>query len=263
MADTAPNAVWPPPPNEADHPHDGPFGDGPATVGSGSRADGPSSYSASVPDGLCRKATMLRHPRVHVLAFAAIPTAGAAGSGITGAERLVPRPIYAKWADAYNKATGARVISVGGLGRRHQADQGQGVDFGASDMPLADERAGAGRADPVPHRHRRRRAGGRPQGVNPGQLAHRPGAGRHLPGQDRKWNDAAITALNRLNCRAYHRRCCAGGLGTVFTNRRPTPVEGPGWARTPPSNWPKRERQRSVSSYDAPARHDRLRQCRT
>src|SRR5512147_2470057 len=55
-----------------------------------------------------------------------------------------PAPIYAKWADAYNKATGARMNyqSVGsGAGIRQI--KAKTVDFGASDMPLKDEELAA------------------------------------------------------------------------------------------------------------------------
>ncbi len=55
---------------------------------------------------------------------------------VTGAGATFPAPLYAKWADAYNKATGARVNyqSVGsGAGLRQI--RGKTVDFGASDMP--------------------------------------------------------------------------------------------------------------------------------
>ena len=58
---------------------------------------------------------------------------------VTGAGATFPAPLYAKWADAYNKATGARINyqSVGsGAGLRQI--RGKTVDFGASDMPLTD-----------------------------------------------------------------------------------------------------------------------------
>jgi phosphate transport system substrate-binding protein len=70
----------------------------------------------------------------------------AGGSGIasaqqiTGAGATFPAPLYAKWADAYNKSAGVRVNyqSVGsGAGLRQI--RGKTVDFGASDMPLTDE----------------------------------------------------------------------------------------------------------------------------
>jgi phosphate transport system substrate-binding protein len=59
---------------------------------------------------------------------------------VTGAGATFPAPLYAKWADAYYKATGVKVNyqSVGsGAGLRQI--RGKTVDFGASDMPLTDE----------------------------------------------------------------------------------------------------------------------------
>ena len=59
---------------------------------------------------------------------------------VTGAGATFPAPLYAKWADAYHKATGVKVNyqSVGsGAGLRQI--RGKTVDFGASDMPLTDE----------------------------------------------------------------------------------------------------------------------------
>src|SRR5215207_4698590 len=58
---------------------------------------------------------------------------------VTGAGASFPAPVYAKWADAYHKATGARINyqSVGsGAGMRQI--RGKTVDFGASDAPLSD-----------------------------------------------------------------------------------------------------------------------------
>ena len=76
-------------------------------------------------------------------AFVSCALALAAGAvlaqDVTGAGASFPAPIYAKWADAYNKATGARINyqSVGsGAGIRQI--RGKTVDFGASDAPLTD-----------------------------------------------------------------------------------------------------------------------------
>lgn len=60
---------------------------------------------------------------------------------VNGAGATFPAPLYAKWADAYNKETGVRINyqSVGsGAGIRQI--EGRTVTFGASDMPLPDER---------------------------------------------------------------------------------------------------------------------------
>ena len=50
--------------------------------------------------------------RAALVSVALIPVFASA-QDVTGAGASFPAPIYSKWADAYNKATGAR-ISVGG-----------------------------------------------------------------------------------------------------------------------------------------------------
>ncbi len=65
---------------------------------------------------------------------------------ITGAGASFPQPIYAKWSDAYNKATGAQVNyqSIGSSGGIKQI-VAKTVDFGASDAPMTpDELSAAG-----------------------------------------------------------------------------------------------------------------------
>lgn len=59
---------------------------------------------------------------------------------VTGAGASFPAPIYAKWADAYQKATGNRINyqSIGSGGGIKQIIA-KTVDFGASDMPLKPE----------------------------------------------------------------------------------------------------------------------------
>src|SRR6267378_6949132 len=67
--------------------------------------------------------------------------AGAAHAvDITGAGATFPYPIYAKWADAYKKATGTGMNyqSIGSGGGIKQITA-KTVDFGASDMPLKGE----------------------------------------------------------------------------------------------------------------------------
>src|SRR6476646_7310185 len=64
-----------------------------------------------------------------------ITTAQAAD--ISGAGATFPYPIYAKWADAYKKATGVGMNyqSIGSGGGIKQITA-KTVDFGASDMPM-------------------------------------------------------------------------------------------------------------------------------
>ena len=66
--------------------------------------------------------------------------APALGPGRHRRRRHFPGAVYAKWADAYNKATGARINyqSVGSAPASSRSSA-KTVDFGASDMPLNDE----------------------------------------------------------------------------------------------------------------------------
>ncbi len=72
-----------------------------------------------------------------VCAFAAAP---ALAADITGAGATFPYPIYAKWADAYQKTSGTRMNyqSIGSGGGIKQITA-KTVNFGASDKPLSAE----------------------------------------------------------------------------------------------------------------------------
>ena len=63
-----------------------------------------------------------------------------------------------------------RQLSVDRFGRRHRADQGGTVDFGASDKPLPADELAKNKPRAVPDRDRRHRAGREHRGVNAGQL---------------------------------------------------------------------------------------------
>lgn len=67
-------------------------------------------------------------------------TSVAVAQEVTGAGATFPAPIYAKWADAYQKATKVKINyqSIGSSGGLRQI-RGRTVDFGASDMPLTPE----------------------------------------------------------------------------------------------------------------------------
>ncbi len=144
---------------------------------------------------------------------------------ITGAGATFPAPIYAKWADAYNKASGARINyqSVGsGAGIRQI--KAKTVDFGASDAPLKDEELAAdgllqfptviGGVVPVVNI----------AGIKPGQLKLTGQVlGEIYLGKITKWNDAAITALNPGvplpdAAIAPVRRADGSGTSFIFTN---------------------------------------------
>jgi phosphate transport system substrate-binding protein len=141
------------------------------------------------------KITLLRS------AFAAALIGGTTATfaqDITGAGASFPAPIYSKWADAYNKATGARLNyqSIGSGGGIKQI-KAKTVDFGASDAPLKDEELAKdgmvqfptviGGVVPVVNI----------KGVTPGQLKLTGQVlGDIYLGKISKWNDPAITALN-------------------------------------------------------------------
>ena len=140
---------------------------------------------------------------------------------ITGAGATFPYPIYAKWADAYKKATGSGMNyqSIGSGGGIKQITA-KTVDFGASDMPMKPEDlqknglvqfpAVMGGVVPVY----------KLAGIGPGQLKF---TGKLLGdiylGKVTKWNDAAIAQLNpgvKLpadNITVVHR---SDGSGTTF-----------------------------------------------
>ena len=156
------------------------------------------------------------------LAFAA---SGAFAQDVTGAGASFPAPIYAKWADAYNKASGARINyqSVGsGAGIRQI--RGKTVDFGASDAPLSDADLAKdgmvqfptviGGVVPVVNI----------KGITPGQVKLTGTVlGDIYLGKITKWNDAALTALNPGvplpdASIAVVRRADGSGTSFLFTN---------------------------------------------
>jgi len=72
------------------------------------------------------------------LAVAAFAAAPAGAQSLTGAGATFPNPIYTKWFDAYNKATGVQINyqSIGSGGGIRQFTEGT-VDFGATDGPMS------------------------------------------------------------------------------------------------------------------------------
>jgi phosphate transport system substrate-binding protein len=131
-----------------------------------------------------------------VLAAASIGIAGAAD--ISGAGATFPYPIYAKWADAYKKATGngLNYQSIGSGGGIKQI-QARTVTFGASDMPLKAEQLAKdglvqfptvmGGVVPVVN----------VPGIGAGQLVlDGPTLGKIFLGEVKTWDDPAIKKLN-------------------------------------------------------------------
>jgi phosphate transport system substrate-binding protein len=72
------------------------------------------------------------------VAAAALAAAPAGAQSLTGAGATFPNPIYTKWFDAYNKATGVQINyqSIGSGGGIRQFTEGT-VDFGATDGPMS------------------------------------------------------------------------------------------------------------------------------
>ncbi len=152
-------------------------------------------------------------------------TTSCSAQDVTGAGASFPAPVYAKWADAYNKATGVRINyqSVGsGAGMRQI--RGKTVDFGASDAPLSDAELAKdgliqfptviGGVVPVVNI----------KGIAPGQLKLTGAVlGDIYLGKIAKWNDAAIVALNPGvplpdAAIAVVRRADGSGTTFLFTN---------------------------------------------
>ncbi len=117
---------------------------------------------------------------------------------VTGAGASFPAPVYAKWADAYNKATGARInYQSVGSGAGMKQIKAKTVDFGASDAPLQDDELTKdgliqfpmviGGVVPVVNI----------VGITPGQIKMTGELlGNIYLGKITKWNDPALAALN-------------------------------------------------------------------
>jgi len=169
---------------------------------------------------------MSRHmPSLCAATVTLLAAGGALAQDVTGAGATFPAPLYAKWADAYNKATGVRINyqSVGsGAGLRQI--RAKTVDFGASDMPLKDDELAKdglvqfptviGGVVPVVNI----------AGIQPGQVKLTGQVlGDIYLGRITKWNDAALTALNPgvpLPDAAISvvRRADGSGTSFIFTN---------------------------------------------
>lgn len=160
-----------------------------------------------------------------------LTTAIALGSGlalaqdVTGAGASFPAPVYAKWADAYNKATGARInYQSVGSGAGIKQIRGKTVDFGASDMPLTDADLSKDGMIQFPTV-----IGGVVPVVNIAGIAagkmrlNGQVLGDIFLGKITKWNDAAIAGLNPgVNLPdaaiAPVRRADGSGTTFLFTN---------------------------------------------
>ena len=168
---------------------------------------------------------MVKFRSALILSAAAALSCVAQAQDITGAGASFPDPVYAKWADAYNKATGARInYQSVGSGAGIKQIKGKTVDFGASDMPLTDEQLNAdgllqfptvmGGVVPVVNI----------KGIVPGQIKLNGHVlGDIYLGKITKWNDGALTALNPgvslpAEAIAVVRRADGSGTTFIFTN---------------------------------------------
>ena len=154
-----------------------------------------------------------------------ICTGAAVAQDVTGAGASFPAPVYAKWADSYNKATGVRInYQSVGSGAGIKQIKSKTVDFGASDAPLSDEELAKdgliqfptviGGVVPVVNI----------KGIEPGQLRLNGAVlGDIYLGKISKWNDPALAALNPGVALpdaaiAVVRRADGSGTSFLFTN---------------------------------------------
>lgn len=148
-----------------------------------------------------------------------------AAASLTGAGATFPAPVYAKWADTYQKSTGNKV-NYQGIGSSGGVKQiiANTVDFGASDAPLSDEKLAQDGLFQFPTV-----IGGvvlavNLPGVKSGELVL-DGAtlGDIYLGKIKKWDDPAIVKLNpdlKLPSQniAVVRRADGSGTSFVFTS---------------------------------------------
>jgi phosphate transport system substrate-binding protein len=117
---------------------------------------------------------------------------------VTGAGATFPAPLYSKWASDYNRVTNIKInYQSVGSGAGIKQIEAKTVTFGASDMPLTDEKLAASGLFQFPTA-----IGGvvpviNVKGIEPGQLKL---SGTLLAdiflGKITRWDDAAIKALN-------------------------------------------------------------------
>ena len=140
---------------------------------------------------------------------------------ITGAGATFPAPLYSKWASEYNKATNIRInYQSVGSGAGIKQIEAKTVTFGASDMPLTDDKLQASGLFQFPTV-----IGGvvpviNVKGIEPGQLRLTgPVIADIFLGKIIRWDDAAIKALNpslALPDQAITVVRRADGSGTTF-----------------------------------------------
>ena len=144
---------------------------------------------------------------------------------ITGAGATFPAPLYAKWADQYNKETGTKInYQSVGSGAGLKQIEARTVTFGASDMPLTDDKLKElgmiqfptviGGVVPVVNI----------KGITPGQLKLTGTIlGDIYLGKITKWNDTSIKSLNPTlalpdDVISVVRRADGSGTTFIWTN---------------------------------------------
>lgn len=148
-----------------------------------------------------------------------------AAASLTGAGGTFPAPVYAKWADSYQKETGNQV-NYQGIGSSGGVKQiiAKTVDFGASDAPMAEDKLNSNGLFQFPTV-----IGGvvlavNLPGVKSGELTlDGQTLGDIYLGNIKKWNDPAIAKLNpgvKLPDQniAVVRRADGSGTSFVFTS---------------------------------------------
>ena len=143
-------------------------------------------------------AALLFSTTAFAAALALLSSTTAFAAEVNGAGATFPYPIYAKWADAYQKETGNKInYQSVGSGAGIKQIQAKTVTFGASDMPLSDadlDKHGLYQFPTV--------IGGNVivvnvEGVDQGQMdLDGPTIANIYLGKIKKWNDPAITKLN-------------------------------------------------------------------
>jgi phosphate transport system substrate-binding protein len=145
----------------------------------------------------------------------------AVAADISGAGATFPYPVYAKWADAYQKQTGNRLNyqSIGSGGGIKQIKAGT-VTFGASDAPLPGKDLDAAGLAQFPMVMGGIVPVANLDGVTPGELViDGPTLAKIFLGDIKSWDDPALKALNpgvtlpRQAIAVVHR---SDGSGTTF-----------------------------------------------
>lgn len=148
-------------------------------------------------------------------------TLPASAAEISGAGATFPYPIYAKWAEAYQKTSGVQLnYQAIGSGAGIKQIKARTVTFGASDMPLKEEELKADKLVQWPMV-----MGGivpvvNLEGVKPGELVlDGPTLAKIFMGEIKTWDDPAIKKLNAgvklpsAGIAVVHR---SDGSGTTF-----------------------------------------------